>query len=187
MGVLKPKSGNIFFNDKDITGKAPHEINRNGIALVPEGRRLFYLMTVEENLLVGSQTRESKENRFKNLRKIYSTFPELEMRRSQLAGTLSGGEQQMLAIGRALMSQPSLLILDEPSLGLSPKAFQRVLSVINEIREAGISILLSEQSAVQALRVADGAFVMQSGRVVLSGSSSEVMSNRNIKEAYLGV
>lgn len=187
MGVLKPKSGNIFFNDKDITGKAPHEINRNGIALVPEGRRLFYLMTVEENLLVGSQTRESKENRFKNLRKIYSTFPELEMRRSQLAGTLSGGEQQMLAIGRALMSQPTLLILDEPSLGLSPKAFQRVLSVINEIREAGISILLSEQSAVQALRVADGAFVMQSGRVVLSGSSSEVMSNRNIKEAYLGV
>ena len=186
-GMLKPRSGKVTFRGKDITGRPPHEINRSGVALVPEGRRLFSLMSVEENLLTGSQTKESKKNRAKNLEKIYSIFSELAGRKSQIAGTLSGGEQQMLAIGRALMSEPSLLILDEPSLGLSPKVFLRVLSVIKEIRETGISILLSEQSATQALKASDGAFVLQTGRVILSGRSSEVTANQNIREAYLGV
>ncbi|MDG6995810.1 MAG: ABC transporter ATP-binding protein [Nitrososphaerota archaeon] len=186
-GMLKPQSGKVTFRGKDITGRPPHEINRSGIALVPEGRRLFSLMSVEENLLAGSQTKESKKHRAKNLEKIYTIFSELAGRKSQIAGTLSGGEQQMLAIGRALMSEPSLLILDEPSLGLSPKVFLRVLSVIKEIRETGISILLSEQSATQALKASDRAFVLQTGRVILSGRSSEVITNQNIREAYLGV
>lgn len=187
LGIVKPSSGKVAFNGKEITGLSPHVVNRRGIALVPEGRRLFSLMNVEENLLAGSQNSQSRKNRSKNLSRVYSIFPELVGRKSQTAGTLSGGEQQMLAIGRALMSEPSLLILDEPSLGLSPKVFLRVLSVVKEIRESGISILLSEQSAIQALKSSDRAYVLQTGRVIFSGDSSDINANKDIREAYLGV
>jgi branched-chain amino acid transport system ATP-binding protein len=187
VGLLRPSSGRIAFEGVDITPLAPHLINAKGIALVPEGRRIFPLMSVEENLLVGSQTPQSKRDRPKSFERVYSIFPDLSGRKSQTAGTLSGGQQQMLAIGRALMSEPSLLILDEPSLGLSPKVFLRVVSVIEELRESGISILLSEQNAKQALKISDRAYVMQTGKVIFSGSSSEISASKDIREAYLGV
>ncbi len=184
-GLLRPTSGRITFDGVDITGKPAHEIVRLGVSMVPEGRRLFPKMTVYENLrmgayLVGGDVRD-------RLEMVYSLFPILRERRDQLAGTLSGGEQQMLAIGRGLMSSPRLLMLDEPSLGLAPKIVQEVLRAVQQIREEGVTVLLVEQNVQQALSIADRGYVIETGRIVLEGTGGELLENEHVKTAYLGL
>jgi len=184
-GLLRPTSGRITFDGVDITGKPAHEIVRLGVSMVPEGRRLFPKMTVYENLrmgayLVGGDVRDRFEM-------VYSLFPILRERRDQLAGTLSGGEQQMLAIGRGLMSSPRLLMLDEPSLGLAPKIVHEVLRAVQQIREEGVTVLLVEQNVQQALSIADRGYVIETGRIVLEGTGGELLENEHVKTAYLGL
>ncbi|MDR5704244.1 MAG: ABC transporter ATP-binding protein [Armatimonadota bacterium] len=186
-GLLRPRSGRILFDGKDLIGLSPHRIVELGIAHVPEGRQLFPLMTVEEHLLLGSYLSRARAKRAQNLERVLSIFPVLRERFHQVAETLSGGEQQMLAIARALMSDPQVLFLDEPSLGLAPLIVKEVFGIIEQIHREGTTILLVEQNIQQALAIADRAFVMENGRVVLEGSGSELLAHPEVKKAYLGM
>jgi len=187
-GILKPKRGSIKFLDRKIDGIPPYNNVGQGISLVPEGARVFPYTTVLDNLKLGAYTAKEKERIKESLKFVYEIFPVLRERENQLAGTLSGGERQMLAIGRALMSEPKLLLLDEPSAGLAPLLSANVFEVIKEINEGkGTSILLSEQNLHQALKLADRAYVLETGRVVLTGTGEEVLNNDMVKKAYLGL
>nr|WP_216366436.1 ABC transporter ATP-binding protein [Geobacillus sp. BMUD] len=185
-GLLKPKNGDIVYEGASIAGKAAQWIVKQGISHVPEGRRVFANMTVEENLELGAFLRKDKDGIQQDFAKVFQLFPRLEERRKQLAGTLSGGEQQMLAIGRALMARPKLLLLDEPSMGLAPLLVKTIFRIIQEINESGTTILLVEQNAHMALSIADRAYVLESGRVVLSGTAAELQASEQVKQAYLG-
>ncbi|OGW18828.1 MAG: ABC transporter ATP-binding protein, partial [Nitrospirae bacterium GWC1_57_7] len=184
-GIEPLRQGTVTFQGQDISGLPPHEIVALGISQVPEGRRIFPRMTVLENLQMGAFLRSAGEEAM-GLESVFGIFPTLAERRKQLGGTLSGGEQQMLAIGRALMSRPRLLLLDEPSLGLAPIIVSRIFSIIREINEQGTTILLVEQNARAALRLAKRAYVMETGRIVMQGESSVLESDNGIKKAYLG-
>jgi branched-chain amino acid transport system ATP-binding protein len=183
---LVKKSGNVAFMGQDISKVPTKDIIKMGITMVPEGRRVFSDLTIYENLVLGAYTRKDKENIKKDMEWVYSIFPRLEERESQLAGTLSGGEQQMLAFGRALMSRPKLLMLDEPSLGLAPMLVRDVFSVIRKIHDDGVTILLIEQNARMALKTADYAYVLETGTITLSGTGEEVLKNDKVLKAYLG-
>ncbi|MBQ7277548.1 MAG: ABC transporter ATP-binding protein [Bacilli bacterium] len=186
VGLIQSKTGNIIFDDKDITKMATHTIVSIGMSQVPEGRRIFQELTVYENLLMGAFLQKDKKKIKEALADVYELFPRLKERKNQIAGTLSGGEQQMLAISRALMNRPKLLMLDEPSMGLSPLLVQEVFGIIKKIHEAGTTILLVEQNAKMALKIADYAYVLETGRIVLEGKASELLKNDDIKKAYLG-
>jgi len=184
-GLLHPRVGSVEFEGRDISHVAAHELVRLGIGQAPEGRRIFSRLTIFENLLMGGFTRNKVENQ-EQVEHVYQLFPHLRERAGQKGGTLSGGEQQMLAIGRALMTRPSVLLLDEPSLGLSPILVQQIFQIIKEINARGMTILLVEQNALQALSVAHRGYVLQTGQVVLSGSSQELRENEMVRQAYLG-
>lgn len=190
-GILKPRVGDVFLNDKKISGLKAHHIVSLGIGHVPEGRRIFPWLTVRENLEMGAYSRSSgfgfRGSSFtRQIERIYELFPVLKERAKQSAGTLSGGEQQMLAIGRALMSEPQILLLDEPSLGLSPIMVSKIFKTIKEINEEGVTILLVEQNAQAALSLSDRAYVLENGAIRLSGTGKELLNNEEIKKAYLG-
>jgi len=185
-GMVSVASGRIVFEGRGINGMAPHVIQRLGLVHVPEGRKIFANLTVRENLLMGAYNNTDKKNVARTMGRVFSTFPIIEARANQLGGTLSGGEQQMLAIGRALMSKPKLLMMDEPSLGLAPLVVTEVLRVIQEIREEGITVLLIEQNANAALKIADYALLLETGRIVLEGTGEELLANPKVKQAYLG-
>ncbi len=185
-GLKKPTSGSIFLDGIDITGTPPRKRVELGISHVPEGRRVFTAMTVLENLELGAYLRKDKAKILQDLEMVYTHFPILKNRRKQAAGTLSGGEQQMLAMGRALMSRPRILFLDEPSMGLAPLLVQEIFDIIKIINEAGTTILLVEQNASMALQIAQYAYVMENGSIVLSGTGKELMQSDDIKKAYLG-
>ncbi|MCP1154214.1 ABC transporter ATP-binding protein [Peribacillus frigoritolerans] len=185
-GLLKPKQGKVLFEGDSIGGKPAQSIVKLGISHVPEGRRVFANMTVAENLELGAYLRKDKEGIHKDMEKVYELFPRLLERIKQQAGTLSGGEQQMLAMGRALMAKPRLLLLDEPSMGLAPLLVKQIFNIIQEISESGTTILLVEQNANLALSIADRAYVVETGRIVLSGNAEELTSSEEIKMAYLG-
>lgn len=185
-GLLRPKSGKIVFDGRDITGAEADGIVRAGIAHVPQGRRLFAGLTVKQNLLLGAYTRRDAEQA-KDLDWVLHTFPRLRERQTQLAGTMSGGEQQMCAIGRALMSRPKLLLIDEPSLGLAPVVVDDLLEVLRAVHEQGTTVLMVEQDIQTALEEADRGYVLETGHITLSGSASELLANQDIKKAYLGV
>lgn len=184
-GLLRTKTGDITFEEKSLKGVAPHKIVGRGIAHVPEGRRVFLQMSVEENLEMGAFTapRTTIEGSLAN---VYERFPRLKERRRQIAGTLSGGEQQMLAMGRALMSSPKLMMLDEPSMGLAPILVEQIFDIIKELNEAGTTILLVEQNALMALSVANRGYVLETGKIVLHAPASDLLSNDAVKKAYLG-
>jgi branched-chain amino acid transport system ATP-binding protein len=184
-GLLKPLSGSITFMNEKIDGIPPNKIVKRGISLVMEGRKLFPKMTVLENLEMGAYTKW--DERFDMLEKIFQIFPILKERKNQLAGTLSGGEQQMLAIARALMSRPKLLMLDEPSLGLAPKLVLQIFDLVKEINDNGVTILLVEQNVKHALELASRAYVLENGRIVLEGKGNELLENEYVKKAYLGI
>ena len=183
-GLVKPSAGTITWNGEDITGLSPDRIVSKGITLVPEGRRVFPDLTVLENLKIGAYLR--KDSLEEDIEWVYSLFPRLKERSWQAAGTLSGGEQQMLAVGRALMSRPALMMMDEPSLGLAPLVVKDIFSIIRKVNEQGVTILLIEQNANMALHVADTAYVLETGRLTLSGTGAELLSNEAVKKAYLG-
>lgn len=183
-GIVKAKHGEVLFEGKNILGMAPDQIVKHGVTLVPEGRHVFPNLTVLENLKIGAYLR--KDNLNDDLEYVYSLFPRLKERSWQLAGTLSGGEQQMLAVGRALMARPKLVMMDEPSLGLAPLVVQGIFDIIRTINKQGITVLLIEQNANMALKVADSAFVMQTGEITLRGTGAELLANEEVKEAYLG-
>lgn len=185
-GLLRTRSGKIIFRDQDITLTPAEEIVRMGVAQAPEGRKIFAPLTVMENLEMGAFTRTNKAEIEKSLERVFKSFPRLKERRNQLGGTLSGGEQQMLAIGRALMAQPTLLLLDEPSMGLSPILTEEIFNIIQEINAQGTSILLVEQNAQMALSVAHRGYVLETGRIVLEGKSNDLMKNPQVARAYLG-
>lgn len=187
-GLLRVRSGTVKLGGRAVTNLATHELAQAGIGHVPEGRKLFEPLDVETNLVLGSYSRaeNSRRSRFDDLERVYHLFPRLRERRLQIAGTLSGGEQQMVAIGRALMGRPRLLLLDEPSLGLGPKIFREIFEVIDQVRAEGVSILVIEQNIRLALEHAQRAYVFQTGRVVLSGPSAELLDSDMVKEAYLG-
>ena len=184
-GLLHSKTGSIEFLGKSLAGVAPHRIVEHGLAHVPEGRRVFLQMSVEENLEMGAYTRPRSEI-LGSIADVYSRFPRLKERRKQIAGTLSGGEQQMLAMGRALMSKPQLLMLDEPSMGLSPILVDQIFDIIKELHRAGTTILLVEQNAGMALDIADRAYVLETGKITLSGTGAELAQSELVKKAYLG-
>ena len=183
-GIVKAKEGEVLFNGENILGLSPDQIVKRGITLVPEGRRVFPNLTVLENLKIGAYLRKDKLEG--DIEYVYSLFPRLKERSWQLAGTLSGGEQQMLAVGRALMARPKLIMMDEPSLGLAPLVVQGIFDIIRTINEQGITVLLIEQNANMALKAADNAFVMQTGEITMSGTGAELLANDEVKEAYLG-
>ncbi len=183
-GLVTPSSGKIFFEGKDITGKDSVDIVKSGVTLVPEGRRIFSDLTVKENLKIGAYLRKDDIN--EDLQWVYSLFPRLRERSWQPGGTLSGGEQQMLAVGRALMSRPKLLMMDEPSLGLAPLIVRDIFSIIKEINKRGVTILLIEQNANMALHTANTGYVMETGQITLSGKGKELLENEAVKKAYLG-
>jgi len=185
-GVLRPRQGRILFEGQDITGTPPHRLVARGVAHCPEGRLVFGRLSVTENLLTGAYHRRDGAGVRKDLERIYALFPRLLERRRQAAGSLSGGEQQMLAIGRALMGRPRLLMLDEPSLGLAPLLVERIFQVIRELHAEGVTILLVEQNAYQALRIADRAYVLETGRIRLSGAAAAMVNDPEIHAAYLG-
>jgi branched-chain amino acid transport system ATP-binding protein len=185
--LLKPRRGSVEFEGKAIHTRAAHEMVFLGIAHVPEARRLFPGMTVQENLLLGALTPEAKRRRPEMLEKVYALFPRLKERARQPAGTLSGGEQQMAAIGRGLMLKPRLLMLDEPSLGLSPLLVAEIFRVVREVHEAGVTVLLVEQNVFRTLTIADRAYVLESGRIVLEGKGSDLLADPHVREAYLGI
>lgn len=185
-GLLSPKKGSVMFEGKDITKIPAHKIVSMGMAHVPEGRRVFADLSVYENLKLGAYTRKDKENLNKDLESIYERFPRLAERKNQSAGTLSGGEQQMLAMGRALMSKPSIILMDEPSMGLSPILVNEIFDIIESISKSGTTVLLVEQNAKKALSIADRAYVLETGRIVTSGKASELLEDDSIKKAYLG-
>ena len=180
-GLLHPKSGSVVFENKDLKGVSAHKIVERGLAQVPEGRHVFLQMTVEDNLEMGAYTQPNA-----SIADVYERFPRLKERRRQIAGTLSGGEQQMLAMGRALMSHPKLLMLDEPSMGLAPILVEQIFDIIRELHAAGTTILLVEQNAQAALSVADRAYVLETGRITLSGTGKELMESDAVRKAYLG-
>jgi branched-chain amino acid transport system ATP-binding protein len=184
--LVPAHEGQIFFNGEDITKLKTTEIVKRGITLVPEGRRVFPDLTVVENLKLGAYLRKDKTSINEDIRYVYELFPRLKEREWQLAGTLSGGEQQMLAIGRAIMSRPKLLMMDEPSLGLAPLIVQDVFNIIKEIHKDGMTILLIEQNAVAALQIADYCYVLETGSIVLEGPGKELLDNEDVKKAYLG-
>lgn len=185
-GLLKAKSGSVLFEGKELLKTPPHKIVEMGMAHVPEGRRIFQQLTVYKNLTLGAFTRKDKGAIEETLQMVYSKFPRLEERKKQIAGTLSGGEQQMLAMGRALMSKPKIVLMDEPSMGLSPLFVAEVFKIIEEIRASGTTVLLVEQNAKKALEIADRAYVLETGKIVLSGDAKELMNNDSVKKAYLG-
>ncbi len=185
-GLLKPKMGKILYKDQSIGGKPVQSIVKMGISHVPEGRRIFANMTIEENLQLGAFLRKDKEGIKRDLDHVNELFPRLLERKKQMAGTLSGGEQQMLAMGRALMARPQLLLLDEPSMGLAPILVKQIFSIIEEINKTGTTILLVEQNANLALSIANRAYVVETGRIVLSGTAEELNASEEIKNAYLG-
>lgn len=185
-GLLRSKTGDIRFQDQSIAKMEPHVIVKKGLAQVPEGRRVFASMSVQENLEMGAYARKDKTCVPEDMDKVFTRFPRLKERRRQLAGTLSGGEQQMLAIGRALMSRPKMLLLDEPSMGLSPILVQEIFNCIQEVNRDGTTIFLVEQNAKMALSISSRAYVLETGTVVLEGSAAELLDNEEVKHAYLG-
>ncbi len=185
-GMLQAKAGSIIFEGKDITRVPGHKIVAMGMAHVPEGRRVFSNLTVYENLKLGAFTKKNKKEIEETLGRVYQSFPRLQERRNQSAGTLSGGEQQMLAMGRALMSKPRIILMDEPSMGLSPIFVEEIFSIIRQISAEGTTVLLVEQNAEKALSIADRAYVLETGTIALSGPAQELMNNESIKKAYLG-
>ena len=185
-GLVKAASGSVLWNDTELLGKPIDEIFKSGIAMVPEGRRVFSDLTVLENLRIGAYLRKDTEEIEKDIEWVYSLFPRLKERYWQYAGTLSGGEQQMLAVGRALMSRPKLMMMDEPSLGLAPLVVQDIFSIIKEINRQGVTILLIEQNANMALRIADRGYVLETGRISMTGTGMELLNDESVKAAYLG-
>ena len=185
-GILQASSGNIIYDGKDITKVQAHKIVNLGISQVPEGRRVFAQLSVLENLKLGAFIRKDKDGIEEDLRNIYERFPRLEERKNQLAGTLSGGEQQMLAMGRALMSRPRIILMDEPSMGLSPIYVSEIFDIIKSINKDGTTVLLVEQNAKKALSIADRAYVLETGMIALSGDAKDLMNNDTVKKAYLG-
>ena len=185
-GLVPAKSGYIKFEDKDLLKAPAHKIVSMGIAHVPEGRRIFQQLTVFENLKLGAYTRKDKKEIADTLEMVYERFPRLKERRTQIAGTLSGGEQQMLAMGRALMSHPKIILMDEPSMGLSPLYVTEIFDIIRSVNESGTTVLLVEQNAKKALSIANRAYVLETGKIVLSGDAHELMNNDSVKKAYLG-
>lgn len=185
-GLLSPKSGSVTFEGKDIIKTPGHKIVSMGMAHVPEGRRVFSQLSVLQNLKMGAYTRKDKEEIQQTLKTVFERFPRLEERQSQIAGTLSGGEQQMLAMGRALMSHPKLILMDEPSMGLSPIFVNEIFDIIQEVSKSGTTVLLVEQNAKKALSIADRAYVLETGNIVLEGKASELLADDSIKKAYLG-
>ncbi len=185
-GLLSPKHGSVFFEGKDITKVPAHKIVSLGMAHVPEGRRVFADLTVYENLKMGSYTRKDKTEIDETLEDVYQRFPRLKERKNQLAGTLSGGEQQMLAMGRALMSHPKIILMDEPSMGLSPILVNQIFDIIEEVSKSGTTVLLVEQNAKKALSIADRAYVLETGKIVLAKDAKALMDDDSIKKAYLG-
>ena len=183
-GLVKPKCGSILFEGQELVGKTPDAIVKAGITLVPEGRRVFPNLTVKENLKIGAYLR--RDDLGADMEYVYDLFPRLREREWQLAGTLSGGEQQMLAVGRALMSKPKFIMMDEPSLGLAPLIVKDIFSIIKTINKAGITVLLIEQNANMALQVADKAYVLETGRITMSGTGQELLADPKVREAYLG-
>ena len=184
--LVKAASGSVVWNGEEMIGKSIDAIFKSGIAMVPEGRRVFSDLTVLENLQIGAYLRKDKEEIEKDLANVYKLFPRLEERRKQPGGTLSGGEQQMLAMGRALMSKPKIMLLDEPSMGLSPLLVKEIFSIIKEINDNGTSILLVEQNAKMALSIAKRVYVIETGRIVMSGTGEELLNSEDIRKAYLG-
>ena len=184
-GILKPRSGNIEFEEKSIVGVPAHKVISHGMALCPEGRRVFQQLTVEENLEMGGYTR-TKDEIAESLQDVYQRFPRLKERYKQVAGTLSGGEQQMLAMGRALMSRPKLLMLDEPSMGLAPILVEQIFEIIKELHAAGTTILLVEQNARMALSTADRAYVLETGTISMNGDAKDLLHDERVRKAYLG-
>ena len=186
MGIVKAQEGDVTFEGKSLKGKKSYQVVDMGISLVPEGRQVLQSMSVEENLRLGAYKRSDKDGIAADLKKVYDRFPRLLERKAQYAGTLSGGEQQMLAIGRAMMSRPKVLLLDEPSMGLAPIVVQEIFDVIKAINEGGTTVLLVEQNAKKALKIADYAYVLETGKIVLHGKASEVADNPQVMAAYLG-
>ncbi len=185
-GLLKPKAGSITFLGQSIVGVRAHEIVKKGISQVPEGRRVFAEMTVMENLDLGAFVRKDKAGIQQDLKHVFALFPRLEERKNQSAGTLSGGEQQMLAMGRALMSRPKLLLLDEPSMGLAPLLIKEIFNIIVDINKSGTTVLLVEQNANMALSIANRAYVLETGRITLSGKAQDLAASEDVRKAYLG-
>lgn len=185
-GLIREKEGDRRFEGESLRPLEAHVILQRGLALVPEGRRVFARMTVQENLEMGAFTRRDKENFHKDYERIFESFPRLRERRKQMAGTLSGGEQQMLATARALMGNPKMIMMDEPSMGLAPILVQEIFSIIQSVNKAGMTVLLVEQNAKMALSIADRAYVLETGRVVLTGNAKELLDNEEVKKAYLG-
>ncbi|MBP0964535.1 MAG: ABC transporter ATP-binding protein [Oscillospiraceae bacterium] len=185
-GLIQAKSGSIEFEGKELTKTPAHKIVSLGMAHVPEGRRIFQQLTVYDNLKMGAYTRKDKKEIADTLEMVYKRFPRLLERKNQIAGTLSGGEQQMLAMGRALMSHPSIILMDEPSMGLSPLYVSEIFDIIKEINKSGTTVLLVEQNAKKALSIANRAYVLETGKIVLSGDANELMNDDSVKKAYLG-
>ena len=185
-GLLQPTKGSVVFEGQDITKVPAHKIVSLGMAHVPEGRRVFAQLTVLENLRLGAYTRKDKNEMEETLKMIYKRFPRLEERKNQIAGTLSGGEQQMLAMGRALMSHPKIILMDEPSMGLSPIFVEEVFKIIRDISAEGVTVLLVEQNAKKALNIADRAYVLETGNIILQGDAKKLMNDESVKKAYLG-
>lgn len=187
VGLLKPKRGEIRLGGETVSRMPAYERIKRGITLIPERRRIFSKMTVQENLLLGAYTRGAKDNFQDTLKWVYELFPVLDERREQVAGTLSGGEQQMLAIARGLMSKPSLLVMDEPTLGLSPLMVKKIFETVYRLNQGGLTILISAQNVKQALEIANRGYVIESGRVAMEGKGNELLSDPKVKEAYLGI
>ena len=185
-GLIQPRGGSIRFDGADLLKTPAHKIVSLGMAHVPEGRRIFQELTVLENLRLGAFTRKDKKEIEASLEMVYSRFPRLKERRTQIAGTLSGGEQQMLAMGRALMSRPTIILMDEPSMGLSPLLVSEVFDIIREINAAGTTVLVVEQNARKVLSIADRAYVLETGKIVLEGNAKDLLSDDSVKKAYLG-
>lgn len=185
-GLVAPKAGSILFEGRELTKVPAHKIVSMGMSHVPEGRRIFQALSVYENLKLGAFLIKDKKVIEKNLRYVYDHFPRLEERKNQIAGTLSGGEQQMLAMGRALMSNPKIILMDEPSMGLSPLLVSEIFNIIQEVSNDGATVLLVEQNANKALSIADRAYVLETGKIVLSGNAKDLMNNEEIRKAYLG-
>jgi branched-chain amino acid transport system ATP-binding protein len=186
-GLLKPRVGSVSFNGEDLVKYKPHEIVYKGISMVPEGRGIFARLTVMENLEMGAYSRNSKQELTQNIEKVFTLFPRLKERRTQVAGTLSGGEQQMLATGRALMAEPRVMLLDEPSMGLAPVLVELIFETIQQINKEGVTILLVEQNALMALAIAHRGYVIQTGEIVLTDTAENLKKNPTVQKAYLGV